>query len=188
MAGSPPTAPTASRRRLTGLVLVLLALACVGAYRVGWHLWALSHSRAAQRALQRYDLTAAQAHLALCLEVWPDSAETHFLAARTARRAGDEDEMRLQLRECSRLGWPEKALDLERDMDRAQRGDLDPVEGELLAVVRQGGDDELFALEALAQGYLRTYRLAEASHGLDRLLEAEPEHAPVPRPRGQVKG
>src|SRR5262245_40387194 len=105
MAGRPRGLAGALKHRLTWLGLVLLALVGVAGYRVGWHLWALSHSRAAQRSLQRHDLTGAQAHLALCLEVWPDSAETHFLAARTARRAGDEEEMRLHLKECARLGW-----------------------------------------------------------------------------------
>jgi predicted Zn-dependent protease len=164
-----------------------LTLAGVAGYRAAWHLWAGSHFRAARRALDRHDLTAAQAHLTLCLEVWPDSAETHFLAARTARRAGDERELWLHLKECSRLGWPEEALRLEHDLLTAQSGELGGVESGLLAVARRGGDDEPVVLEALAQGYLKTYRLAEALHCLDRLLEREPDHVRALVWRGEVK-
>jgi predicted Zn-dependent protease len=169
------------------LILLLLVLGGLGSYRAGKELWAGYHLRAANRAIQRHDLTLAQAHLALCLEVRSDSAKIHFLTARTARRAGDEAEAEAHLKECSRLAWPQEALDLERALHRAQRGDLDAVEGALLAAVRRGGEDEAFVLEALAQGYLRTYRLAEALHCLDRLLGREPDHVPALVWRGEVK-
>jgi predicted Zn-dependent protease len=172
---------------LVVLVPVVLALIAGVGYRVAWHLWAYQHFRAAQRAVERYDLSLARAHLALCLEVWPDSAQTHFLAARTARRDGDEEQAEHHLDECSRLDWPREAIALERALLRAQSGDLARVEGYLLAGIRESPDAAPLILEALAQGYLRTYRLAEALRCLDRWLERQPDNVRALVWRGEVK-
>jgi predicted Zn-dependent protease len=169
------------------LVAALLALIGLGGYFSGWHLWAFHHSRSARRALQRYDLPRARAHLSLCLEVWPTSAQTHFLAARTARRAGDTEDAERHLNGASRLGWPEGAIDLERALLQAQRGELAKVEANLLPISREDTDEAPLVLEALAQGYLMTYRLAEALHCLDRLLTLEPDHPRALVWRGEVK-
>jgi tetratricopeptide (TPR) repeat protein len=177
------------RRRpaLVGLIGVLLALIGLVGYGVAWHLWAYHHFRAAQRAIERHDLSRARAHLTLCLEVWPDSAQTHFLAARTARRDGDEEDAEHHLDECRRLDWPQEAITLERALLLAQRGELATVESYLLAGARAGADGDPLILEALSQGYLQTYRLAEALHCLDRWLQREPDNVRALVWRGEVK-
>src|SRR5262249_19284991 len=62
------------------LAVVLLALAVAG-YAVTRYVWADYHLGEARRDLARRDFPRARAHLALCLEVWGDSGEVHFLAA-----------------------------------------------------------------------------------------------------------
>src|SRR5262249_42226540 len=149
------------------LALILLGLLGLGVYVVGWSLWAEYHFQAARRELatlrdlDRRVLTRVRAHLALCLEVWPRSAETHFLAARTARRAGAYGAAEQHLTQCQQLQWPAEAVTLERAMLSAQLGELAPaVEEYLLSGISKQDPDVLLILEALTQGYLMTYRLA----------------------------
>src|SRR5207248_2750461 len=113
------------------LTLLVLALVGVGAYVAGWNQWARYHFRAADRAADRGDFARARAHLALCLEVWPGDAETYYQAARAARRGGDFPDAERQLARCEELSWPAEAVELERALARAQRGDLIRVEGYL---------------------------------------------------------
>src|SRR5439155_2694068 len=103
--------------------LCLLAIATFGACLLGRHLWAGYHWRAAQTALAHDNFVQAQVHLKRCLEVRHDS-ETEFLAARTARRAGDYDEAVQRLGECERLQGRTPAVVLEQLLLRSQRGDL----------------------------------------------------------------
>src|SRR6266852_4834238 len=111
-------------------VLCLLAIVTFGATFLGRHRWAAYHWRAAQAALTQHNFVQAQAHLKCCLEVRHDP-ETKFLAARTARRAGDYDEVVQRLGECERLQGRTPAIALEQVLLRAQRGDLAAdVEGE----------------------------------------------------------
>src|SRR5947209_3228448 len=79
-------------RRHPVLVLLILGLLLpigLGVYSGLQGVRAEYHLRAARRALERPDLNKAQAHLALCLDLSPQSAEAHFLAAQAARRLGD---------------------------------------------------------------------------------------------------
>jgi Tfp pilus assembly protein PilF len=176
------------RRPLLALpALALLVLTGVGVYVAGWNLWAGYHFQAAQRALERPDFARARAHLALCLEFWPRSAETHFLAAQAARRAGAFQDAEQHLSRCQKLGWPREAVELEQALARAQRGDLDSVEGYLLSGLGKDAPETVLILEALAQGYLRTYRLPEALDCLDRWLKHQPDNVQALLWRGEVK-
>jgi tetratricopeptide (TPR) repeat protein len=166
----------AFRRHPFALGLGLLAVLGVGAAVGGRHLWAWHHYRAAQEALEQPRLAQARAHLALCLEVWPASAPTHLLAARTARRAGAFTDADQLLRRCEVLHADREAVELERALASAQRGDLGAVEASLLSRLKQQTADIPLILEALAQGYLETYRLPEALDCLEQLLRRQPGH------------
>jgi tetratricopeptide (TPR) repeat protein len=164
------------RRPWRTLVLVgTLTVGGAAAYRAGWHVWADRHWRAVPPALERRDFAAARAHLALCLRVWPDSAETHLLAARAARRAGAYDDAGQHLDACQRLGGDPTALALERTLLAAQQGDLAGGETFLLACLDQDLPDGVLILEALAQGYMKAYRMPDARRCLERWLERRPD-------------
>jgi predicted Zn-dependent protease len=157
------------------LSLGLVALIGTGAMIAGWQGWAWYHYRLAIGALERRDLALARARLDSCLEVWPKSAEIRLLAARTARRAGAYDDAERHLKECQQLGWPPEEVHLERDLIRAQRGDLAGVEDQLVRFVEHGHPDSLLILEALCQGYIQSYRLSQAFRCLQLWLERRPD-------------
>src|SRR5262245_7885764 len=117
--------------RRPGLVLLTLAAlggAGFGGARLARHVGAEAHYRAARRHLEQADraqrrvhLACAREELARCLDIWPHSAEVHFLAARTARRQGDYADAARQLGLAGKLGWVEEALGVERALLAAQR-------------------------------------------------------------------
>jgi tetratricopeptide (TPR) repeat protein len=134
------------------------------------------HYHAAERALEQHDFAAAREHLAQCLQVWNNSAETHFLAARTARRADAYDEAEHHLRECRRCGGDSDAIDLEHALLRAQRGDLSQVQVSLFNAATQANHpDACLILEALSKGFIRTYQLNRARICLDLWLDRQPD-------------
>jgi tetratricopeptide (TPR) repeat protein len=175
-----PTVPQPRRLRPVGVVaalaVVLFAVAAAG-YGVGRYFWADYQLAEARRDLAKRDFPRARAHLALCLEVWRDSGEAHFLAARAARRAGDVAEAGRQLDVSRRLGWVAEAVQTEELLAAAQQGDLAGSEEPLWADLERGHPDAVLILEALLQGYLRKYRLPQALRAADLLLERQPDHA-----------
>src|SRR5262245_15507437 len=126
---------------LTGAVVALAGLV------LGCHLWARHHYRAAEHALARRDGATARRHAAQCLKVWFWDADTHLLAARAARLAGEYDQAERYLRECRRLGGDEGALDVEWKLLNVHRGELGRVEAYLLGLVLQGHPDSARILE-----------------------------------------
>jgi tetratricopeptide (TPR) repeat protein len=171
-------------RALFALVLLLIVgVVGLSTYR---QLWADYHSREAERALQRRDFDAAQAHLRLCLEVWRSDPETHFLLARTARRAGSYGDAEQHLSQCKKLGWIPEAIALERALMEAQRDDPADVEGYLLSCVHQDHPDSVLILEALTQGYLRKYRLLQALDCLELWLRRQPDDVQALAWRGET--
>jgi Tfp pilus assembly protein PilF len=171
-------------RAVFGLVLLLIAgVAALGTYR---HLWADYHYRAAERALQRRDFDAAQADLELCLEVWRDDPGTHFLLARTARRAGSYAAAEHHLSVCKKLGWVPEAIALERALLEAQRDDPAGVDTYLLGCVHKDHPDSAIILEALSQGYLKRYRLLQALDCLDLWLRRAPDDIQALAWRGEA--
>src|SRR5207302_3192248 len=125
-------------------------------------------------ALEARDFTLAQARLGSCLKTWPNSADVHLLAARTARRAGTFDDAEHHLKECQRLGWPPEEVRLERDLIRAQRGDLAGVENQLIRFVEHDHPDTFPIRAALCEGYIKSYRLPQAFRCLELWLERRP--------------
>jgi tetratricopeptide (TPR) repeat protein len=164
-----------------------------GAVALGRVLQVELHARAAERYLEQADRTQRRTHLTLardelahCLERAPDSARFHFLAARTARRLGDRESAARHLEKAAQLGWVPEAIDLERILGQAQRGDPNAVEGVLLSFIDRDHPDKALILEALAQGYLRTYQLAGALACLDRWLALQPDNTQALLWRGQT--
>jgi predicted Zn-dependent protease len=177
-------------RRLLALIVMSLALLAIigtGATIAAWHIAAWRDYRLAAQALERRDFSEARARLGSCLSVWPSSAELHLLAARTARRAGAYDEAEENLKQCQRLGWPADDIRLERDLGRAQRGDVDGLEDHLVSFVARDHPEAVLILEALCQGYIKTYRLSHASHCLELWLERRPDDVQALMWRAEVE-
>lgn len=159
---------------LGGLATGLVLLIAGAGYFIAVQVAAERHYQAALHALERHDLDAARAHLARCLEVRSDSADVHFLAARTARRVGAYDEADTHLRTCKRLGGVPALIELEQALARVQRGDVESVETYLHACVQNDHPDATIILEALVRGYTGSYRLPQAETCLKLWLERDP--------------
>ena len=172
---------------LVFLMLTLVLLIGLGLYSGVQAIRAEYQLQAARRAVEQADFTAAQAHLALCLELSPQSAEAHFLAAQAAHRSGDYDKALVHLNACERLGWLSEAIALEHALGRAQRGDLAQVEDYLLSGVDKDQPEALLILEALTQGYLKTYRLINALQCLDLWLKRQPSNVRALIWHGEIK-
>lgn len=145
-----------------------------------------AHFKAARAAAGRRDFARARQELAKCIALAPDRADARLLAARTARRMGDYAEAEKQLKECQRLKAPVEAVKLERALLRAQRGEVEDVEKYLTTAVKKGHPDRVLILEALARGYLASYRLPDALRTLGLWLGKEPKDAEAFYWRGEV--
>jgi tetratricopeptide (TPR) repeat protein len=177
-----------NRRLLVASLVGLGVLALVASAGVvfSYHAWAEYHRWQAETAVKRREFDRALANLELCLEVWPRSAETHFLAARAARRAGAYDQAEHHLAVCKRLGWVPEEVALERALVLAQRDDPAGLEEYLLTCVHKDHPDSVIILEALAKGYIRTYQMRRASDCLDLWLQREPDNVQALAWRGEV--
>jgi predicted Zn-dependent protease len=186
--------PRQARNRAAGIRTIVAAFAVLGilgvaALVVGRQVWAYHHLHDAESATARREFNQACAHLVHCLEVWPDSGETHFLMARAARRGGNYDQAEDHLARARELLWVPAALDAEQAMlkaQRAERGELFEVQALLLSWIQQGHPDSILMLEALAQGYLKTYCLPAAVKCLELWLAREPDDPQALFWRGQA--
>jgi tetratricopeptide (TPR) repeat protein len=166
------------------MVLVGLAVLAGSGWAGGWQLWAWYHYHAAEKALERYEFCEALDELEQCLRVWPGNTTTRLQAARAARRCGRLDRAVLHLDVCEKEAvTPQSAM--ERALIRVQKGDLEQVEGSLVTLVLKDNADTVLILEALAKGYLKIDRRADAYAAINRLLEKAPDHPDAYFLRGQ---
>src|SRR5437867_11645778 len=114
--------------RLKAVVLVVLAVSLgLALYPLGRYVWASVHYQRALSGIGRHDFVESRRQLDICIREWPNSAQTRFLAARTARRAGDLKEAQLLLKDAERLGWVPEAIELERGLISVQGGGLQSI-------------------------------------------------------------
>jgi predicted Zn-dependent protease len=172
---------------------VLLALALAGVtgltiYFSVAYFRAESHYRAALRALEHRDFGEAMTQLRLYLEIRGENPEVRLLLARTARRAGDYLEADQQLEDYLKLkGMIPEAVDLERLLLRAQRGDTQDVEDRLRFFIEHDHPDKDIILEALVKGYMANLRLGHALDFLKIWLQKVPDNTLALFWRGQVR-
>jgi tetratricopeptide (TPR) repeat protein len=159
---------------------LLPALAGVLAASAAVNLWAWHHVREAGRLVDRQHFSRAYAHYSQALRAWRSSVATHFLAARTARRAGLYAEAERHLGECQRLRGDASddslPLALERLLVQAQAGDIGEVEDALWNYVNKNKPDAPLILEAMARGYVRVLRLGSALLCVRMLLERDSDN------------
>ena len=162
--------PRGKRRFLLG---ALLSLALVGGVWV-WLLRVETAFQGAERSLAERDYGRAAQLLDDYLGVWSASGKGHFLAARTARLAGREDDATRHLRRCRDLGWDAEAVEVESRLADVQRGD-GRAEVYLRSVADAGGPHAPWILEVLIQFYLDGYRLDQALRCLTQYLTYRPD-------------
>ncbi len=176
------------RRWLVRLLILFVFLGVVGVI-AGPHAYAWYHLRAGREAEEHYQTEKARDHLRRCLSVWKRNDEAHLLAARCARRAADFDDAIEHLHACQNLrdgGDDETAL--EWAMIRASMGDLDRIEVEqfLVKQSRQGDRNAPLIWEALAEGYIRMYRVLDALAVVNVWLQADTDNLRALMLRGHV--
>jgi tetratricopeptide (TPR) repeat protein len=183
-------------RQHPGLALLVLALLVVlgaASTLIARQVRAELYLQSAEQHLELADHFHRQTHLDLardnltrCLEVWPQSGKIHFLLARVERRSGAGLEAARELQLAEKLGWVTEAIELERALQQAQKGDLHPVEKALHVIIEEGHPERTLVLEALSQGYLENYQLTWARDCLNQWLEIQPDNTQALSWRGQV--
>lgn len=166
-------------RLKTVLLLIILAALGAGLYPIGRYAVGEYRYHKALNAIERRDFAQARQYLDLCIQQWPDSAETRFLAARTARRAGDLEAAQRLLKEAERLGWVREAIDLERALIMVQAGNHRGVAPLLLEAIHRHHPDSLLILEVLTPATLRVFEIDVAIACLDAWVELEPQNPQV---------
>jgi tetratricopeptide (TPR) repeat protein len=141
-------------RRVRALVIAVLVLMISAAIYWGWASYRYErHRQAALAALERYDFDEAGLHLQTCLAIRPNDPHMLLLAAQTARRAGNVDDVYPLLRRAEQHGADRNSIDLERQLLTVQRGDLNDID-ELIETCAQdpAGSKALLILEAIIEG------------------------------------
>ncbi len=166
----PAPASGRCRRLLVGAGMVLL---CLGV--AGWLLGAWLQWRAGREATQRYDFPEALEHFERCLRVWP-APSVRLEAARAARRGNRYDRFEELLSACEKSGTTTETA-LERELVLVQQGAFKPdVELALQQLADEDHAQAVSILEALAKGYITSFRLGHAMVALEKLIERAPDH------------
>jgi tetratricopeptide (TPR) repeat protein len=136
-----------------------------------------------QSAIDREDLVAARSELQDFLARRPNDAEGIYLLGSIARRQGDL----LTFRNCMELArqktWPTAAIEFQERLLDIQLGKVDPKQQEELfskgdqatsgAVISDSVAAQIY--QAIAYGYLATYRLKEAWEASEFWLQWQPK-------------
>lgn len=178
--------PVFRRRVLFGLLALLLGVAA-------W--WGPELREAAalskiRTAIANHDWKSAES---LLRDGFPDGAEPsgsraraaaaqrQFLLGRVFRRQRRFADAERAFERALSLGWNADEIDRQRILARAQSGEVRAVEKEIGGLLAQGFDDAFAedCYEALAEGFIGSYRMNDALECLDFWSRWQPEN---PRP------
>ncbi len=162
--GRPFGFPFKAAAAATVLVLVLMG------WRPGYHAWQL---RAVRHQLNLGSIADAREALlqlsALERATVRASPDLLFLRGRAARRAGHFDEAMSYLQKAESAGWDREQIAFQRQLAVMQSGRINVGDDSFDRLMRRDSSDaaayEIY--EALAKGYLASYRFADAIHCLD---------------------
>jgi tetratricopeptide (TPR) repeat protein len=155
---------------------VLLVAAAALAFGVP-HARAWLQLRSARTALEQYQPWRAREALADCVEIWPERAAVRLLASRAARQMADFEEADRQLRAGHRLsGGATEEVAFEWALLQAAAGNPLEVEEFLNRRVERDPASAPLVWEALAEGYIRLYRILDALQCLDHWLALDPQN------------
>jgi tetratricopeptide (TPR) repeat protein len=177
------------RIRRRWFVWALPALLLVGgAGYASWRtLWADGHLREARAALDHHNYLKAREHCDAYLQVWPNSAEVHLLAARCARHLGAFDDAEQHLTAARKSNGDSSVLTLEAallDVQSGQGGRSD--EQYLRALVEQDRPETSEIFETLTQACLFHYRIDDALETANQWIAHRPSDSQAFYLRGLV--
>jgi predicted Zn-dependent protease len=160
------------------LILALFVGLPVAVYLLGLGSNRPDHLAAARAAIERRDFTTARQELDAHLAAHPGHPDARFLAARTARRAGDGPAFEEHLKVYQEIGGDPQTAELERAMLRSQAGKVASADAVLRFASAHPGEPSVpFMLEALAFGLLKAGQPIRAIVALDRWLAHDPPPA-----------
>lgn len=178
---------TSRRKDLVLLTLIVLVPAGVAAW--WWTYWPIyrqaSLLRAAQAQLAADNLTRAEEALAELTRDYPDNIRGHFLRAQTLRRLGRHADAEVSLARAATLGLAPDEGRREFALLMAV-SEFESAIGALQEELKRSPNDPEL-LEALAVGYARNHRWAEADAAYTRWLEAEPDRLDILLDRAGVR-
>jgi tetratricopeptide (TPR) repeat protein len=155
------------------LAVALAVLAIVGwQVRVQYGAW--QQLKAGRAALERGDHRAARAHLELCLDDWPRSAEAHFLAGRAARRCGDTPAALRHYGAATGLGYDAGEVEIERAIGALSEGDFVSSEAAVRRALETKHPAAVEVLELLVPALTAEFRLHEAATAAQQWVELAP--------------
>ncbi len=166
-----PQPPRTRTRRLAIVALLLVAVAITSP-----QIWFWRQLSTARHALSTAQPTVAIPLLNRAVSYAPNSAKAHYLLAVAERRSGHLDRVASPLQRALQLGWAKDDIERQSLLTIAQDGNMDAIDARLKVIMTRGvGDDAAEEIyEALAIGYLKTYRLKDAWQCLSAWSEWQP--------------
>lgn len=162
---------TRTRRRIVIAALLLVAVAIASP-----QIWFWRQLSSARHALSNAKPAIAIQLISRAVSFAPNSAEAHYLLAVAERRSGHLDRVSSPLQRAFQLGWSKDDIERQSLLTIAQDGNIDAIDARLKVIMTRGvGDDAAEEIyEALAIGYLKTYRLKDAWQCLSSWSEWQP--------------
>jgi tetratricopeptide (TPR) repeat protein len=173
--GERPVGPPSRRLRRRWIWLLLGAILLGGGAWPACEGWAAWQERLARQALADDRVDEARSHVERALLVRRRRSSTLMLAARISRRRGEYSQAEQYLLRSGQLHGMSEPVQLEWLLLRCQRGEVDELAPNLLALVKQQHPETPAILETLARVYLRQTRYLEALRCLDRWLQLAPD-------------
>ena len=129
-------------------------------------------------------LSEAQGHVSFCMSVWPYRATTSWRPG-VARLAGDYPQAEARLDECKRLEKEAtQETHLEALLKRAENGEVDDLEDDLVRAANRDQRDAALIYESLGRGELNLQHYGRALFYLDASLKRRPDNVRVLDRRG----
>lgn len=167
--------------------LIRLAIALVAIGLAVPHAAAAWQYRAALRDLDRFHPEEARRRLETCLAVWPKLESVRRLASRASRQAGDLEGADEQIHLAQRLnGGTSDEIAFEWALLQAADGNVRIVEDYLQKQADARPEDAGLVWEALAEGYLRSFRILDAMACLEHWLTSSPDNVRALELRGRT--
>ncbi|MCI0701379.1 MAG: tetratricopeptide repeat protein [Planctomycetia bacterium] len=170
-----------TRRSKLRLAVVLLLVGLIAP-----QVWAWTQLRSAKSSLAKYHPQEARTALASCARVWGDRPSIRLLSCRAAWQAGDTESATAELRAAQRLtGGATDETAFEWALLQASTGNVREVEVYLQRRADQSPDVAgPLIWEALAVGYLQSFRTLDAMACLEHWLKRQPDNVRALELRG----